>query len=297
MTPMRTAYGPNLLSRLLAARTPHEIDDCAKAAWALNGEGLIDDQEIAYLSPVIEHQRKAIRSSLKRIALKQPCLGLGRPACRRRSSIPVCRKAEAWLRRRAQAKDCILPTSIAKSFTTGKLAVLAVIARSVIERGCSTMSLSEIAARAGVGCTTARYAIREARQAGLLDVTENRRNHTWSRPNTIRIVCPRWLKWISGHKAIRERRRCHHQPVSKGVVAPLRNLRPTIEISKFTLEGSLRLQGAWLGEKPLSALDAKAAPIAAISSPHREREPIPNNFGCIVSRAPVHWERCADRHI
>ena len=52
------AYGPNLLSRLLAARTLQQIDDCAKSAWILNGEGLVDDREMAYLAPVIEHQRQ-----------------------------------------------------------------------------------------------------------------------------------------------------------------------------------------------------------------------------------------------
>ena len=56
-----SAYGPNLLSRLLAARTLQQIDDCAKSAWILNGAGLVGDNEMEYLAPIIEHQRKAIR--------------------------------------------------------------------------------------------------------------------------------------------------------------------------------------------------------------------------------------------
>ncbi|MBX4373161.1 hypothetical protein K4G95_23230, partial [Mycobacterium tuberculosis] len=58
------------------------------------------------------------------------------------------------------------------------------------------MSLLEIAARAGVGCTTARYAIRDAAKMGLISVSENRINGFWNRPNTIRIVCGRWLRWL-----------------------------------------------------------------------------------------------------
>ena len=60
----QAAYGPNLLSRLLAARTLQQIDDCAKSAWILNGEGLVDDREMAYLALVIEHQRQAILFSI-----------------------------------------------------------------------------------------------------------------------------------------------------------------------------------------------------------------------------------------
>ena len=43
---IRTAYGPSLLARLLAAGTQQQVEECAKAAWILNGEGLNADEEM-----------------------------------------------------------------------------------------------------------------------------------------------------------------------------------------------------------------------------------------------------------
>ncbi|MCW0001484.1 hypothetical protein OE766_25000 [Pararhizobium sp. YC-54] len=231
----RTAHGPNLLARLLDVKTSHQIDECAKCAWILNGEGMISDNEMAYLAPIIEHQRKAIRSngSLRRShchdSAKLPRIDHRRPA------IPPDKKMSCWARRRALAKECVIPTSIATKFTISKLAVLAVIARAVVDRGSCNMSLPEIAARAGVGCTTARYAIRDAARMGLITVIENRVNSTWNRPNTIRIVCDRWRKWLNGHRRMKARAGSNSLVVSGGLPTPLTNLIPSIEIDKFTL--------------------------------------------------------------
>lgn len=226
---IRTAYGPNLLVRLLAADTQQQVDECAKAAWVLNGEGLIADEEMEYLAPVIEHRRKSIGAGVPLNRAKAPVRHC-RPA------LPVQKRASAWLRRRGLAKDCIIPTCLAQAFTVSKLAVLSIITRAVMERGQSTMSLPEIAGRAGVGCTTARYAIRDAARMGLISVSENRVNGFWNRPNTIRIICRRWLRWL------KERAASHTQKSNRSAGCnyfgtPLRNLIPTIEISRFCLDG------------------------------------------------------------
>jgi len=124
-------------------------------------------------------------------------------------------------------------------FTVSKLAVLAVIVRAVIERGSSRMSLPEIAARAGVGCTTARYAIRDAARMGLITITENRLNKRWHRPNTIRIACRRWLAWLRGHRAAKAIRHSGTPPVPLGDLTPLRTLSPTVEIRRFSTQKSV----------------------------------------------------------
>ncbi|GAA5666749.1 hypothetical protein T8J41_20235 (plasmid) [Nitratireductor rhodophyticola] len=228
----RTAYGPNLLARLLAAGSHQQVDECAKAAWVLNGEGLIADEEMDYLAPVIEHRRKWIREGMR--SVRSPaCVGRCRPA------IPSKMRSSVWLRRRALAKDCIIPTCLAEAFTVSKLAVLSVIARAVMDRGQSNMSLPEIAARAGVGCTTARYAIRDAARMGLISVSENRINRFWNRPNTIRIVCGRWLRWLKARSAYRTRRTAR-SPDSGSLGTPLRNLIPMIDIGRFNLTTTIK---------------------------------------------------------
>lgn len=233
-----TAYGPNLLARLLAARTLQQIDDCAKSAWSLNGEGLLGDNEMEYLAPIIEHQRNAIRTRppFWRQPTGRRTLATTR-SVHRRPAIPDSKRAAAWLRRRTLAKNCIIPTCIAGRLTISKLAVLSVIARAVIDHGHSNMSLPEIAARAGVGCTTARYAIRDAVRMGLIRVSENRVNGLWSRPNTISIVCGRWLRWL------RERpKKSDGRLITHCFATPLRNLIPTIEIIRFTMRSTVNLR-------------------------------------------------------
>ncbi len=220
-------YGPNLLSRLLDASSVQQIEAYAKAAWILNGEGLIADADMDYLAPVIEHRRNmkcSSNCSYRRNA--------GKSWNHPRPVIAPARRAGALLQRRRLAKDCVMPTSLVQNFTTGKLAVLAVIAYAVIDRGYSDLSLSEIAVRAGVGCTTARYAIREAVRLGLLSVQENRHNETWSRPNTIRIICRRWLRWLAGHLRSKTR---DTSEAAKVTPNPLRNVIPTTETKRFNM--------------------------------------------------------------
>ncbi len=136
-----------------------------------------------------------------------------------------------------------MPTSLAQAFTVSKLAVLSVIARAVMDRGQSNMSLPEIAARAGVGCTTARYAIRDAARMGLISVSENRINGFWNRPNTIKIVCERWLRWLKGRSAFRAQKSTRLR--SRDCLGtPLRNLIPTIDILSFSLRCTVKLRPA-----------------------------------------------------
>ncbi|MGE6743632.1 hypothetical protein ACQKGC_25475 [Allorhizobium pseudoryzae] len=245
----RTDYGPNLLVRLLDASSPQKVEDYAKAAWVLNGEGLIPDGEMAYLVPMIEHQRKVMAAAAQRrdrraLTVREP---------HRRATIPPAKRNSAWLRRRALAKDCIIPTCLAKYFTVSKLAVLAVIARAVMEKGSSNMSLPEIAARAGVGCTTARYAIRDASQMGLISVRENRQNATWNRPNTIQIICKRWRNWLVGYRNKVASGFPNGKVLGQAAGPPLRNLSPTIEKVKyhFGWPGSSAMQASsiWARER------------------------------------------------
>lgn len=224
----QTAYGPNLLTRLLSACSLHQIDECAKSAWILHGEGLLQDGEMDFIAPVIEHQRKFVRPR-DTVANRAPHVP-SRPSRfppHRRSGIPDDKRAASWLRRRSLAKSCPIPNNIAREFTVSKLAVLTVIARAVLQFGKSNMSLPEIAARAGVGCTIARYALRQAAQMGLIVIVENRRHGKRNLPNTIRVVASAWRKWLDTLKKYQQRNLEGDKAPAHRPATPLRNLRPT----------------------------------------------------------------------
>ena len=54
----------------------------------------------------------------------------------------------------------------------------------------------QIAARAGIGRTTAQNAMRLAATMGLLTVQERRREGQKNLPNVVRIVSREWQLWI-----------------------------------------------------------------------------------------------------
>ncbi len=58
------------------------------------------------------------------------------------------------------------------------------------------MTVGEIAARAGVGETTARNALRAAARLGLLTIEERRRRGQPNLSNIVRIVSREWLAWL-----------------------------------------------------------------------------------------------------
>jgi hypothetical protein len=66
----------------------------------------------------------------------------------------------------------------------------------VREKGRCDRTIAEIAARAGIGRTTAQNALRAAAAMGLLTVQERRRQGQKNLPNVIRIVSREWLQWI-----------------------------------------------------------------------------------------------------
>jgi len=106
-------------------------------------------------------------------------------------------RARSLERRRTLAASGPLPPKHACRFTTGELAVLKIVADSfVAERQC-TLSIPEIAARAGVGQTKARLALRIAQNLDLVSITERRVQYRPNRTNVVRIVSPSWLAWLA----------------------------------------------------------------------------------------------------
>jgi hypothetical protein len=62
------------------------------------------------------------------------------------------------------------------------------------------MSVPEIAARAGIGERTVRYALAKARQHGLVSIEERRRAFRASLPNRVSVLCPHWQAWLAAAK-------------------------------------------------------------------------------------------------
>jgi predicted transcriptional regulator len=90
-----------------------------------------------------------------------------------------------------------MPPHLAANFTTGELASLRIVADEVKAHGSCARTLPEIAARAGVGISTARNAIREASRLGIVTVEERRRHGKPNLANVVRIISVEWLAWLA----------------------------------------------------------------------------------------------------
>lgn len=106
-------------------------------------------------------------------------------------------RARSLERRRTLAASGPLPPKLACRFTTGELAVLKIVADSFVAGRQCTLSIPEIAARAGVGQTKARLALRIAQNLDLVSITERRVQYRPNRTNVVRIVSPSWLAWLA----------------------------------------------------------------------------------------------------
>lgn len=105
-------------------------------------------------------------------------------------------------RRRRLAMSGPMPPGLACHFTVGELAVMRIVGDECRYRGRCVEFIDAIAARAGVGRSTVKNALRQARKLGLVAVTERRTTAGGrGRPprndsNVVRVISPAWLAWL-----------------------------------------------------------------------------------------------------
>ena len=161
-----------------------DLSKVAQHLWKGHAAGAIEDSQAQELAELIEARK---------------VLPIERPAPRRVGSRP--KSAASLERRRRWVSAGMMPPSIACQFTMGECAVLAVLAAEVVKCGDSRLPIAAIAALAGVGETTVRNALREAKRLGVLLVQERR--IAWNRngTNVVQIVSPEWMTWLRLAKA------------------------------------------------------------------------------------------------
>jgi hypothetical protein len=142
----------------------------------------------------IEEARRRVRPK-DTVALRAPFVARMAsvyPPRRRR-----CVSPDRLASRRRLAYSGPLPQALAAGFSVGQLAVLRVVGDEERLRGFCALPLSAVAARAGVGVTTATNAIRLAAGDGLLVIHERRRRGCANLPNVVRILSREWKTWIA----------------------------------------------------------------------------------------------------
>lgn len=191
------------LAAIAAARSLARLEAYARAVWADWTAQRLDDTQTQALAEAIEARRREVRG-LDTVANRVPAVtaavqALGRPSCfpskRKVSSSPD--RGASLERRRLLASSGVMPPALAARFTTGELAALRIVADEVRDKSACRLTLGEIAARAGVGITTARRGLREAAAQGLVTIEERRRHRRPNLANVVRVLSAEWLTWIA----------------------------------------------------------------------------------------------------
>ena len=197
------------------------LDALSRDLWRAAGEGALTEAQAQALAEAI-HGRRRPRAQASAISLGGLAVVSSRKPPEAAAEVPEASsgqspgqdprpwsyfppkrpqrspdRARSLERRRTLAASGPLPPKLACRFTTGELAVLKIVADSFVAGRQCTLSIPEIAARAGVGQTKARLALRIAQNLGLVSITERRVQYRPNRTNVVRIVSPSWLAWLA----------------------------------------------------------------------------------------------------
>ncbi len=192
----------DMLAALSGARSLAKLDEFSHAIWAEWGAGRLTDEQVSSLAEGIQARRREVRA-IDTVAVRAPAVATAAKAQGRASHFPPkCKtpvspnRRASIERRRTLACSGPMPPTLACLFTTGELAVLRIVADETRDRKQCRLTLGEIAARAGVGVTTARNALRYAAREGLVTIEERRRDKRPNLSNVVRIVSREWMNWI-----------------------------------------------------------------------------------------------------
>jgi len=191
-----------ILTAIGGTKSLATLDGFARAIWTDWGAGRLTDEQASALAETLEGRKREVRG-IDTVAIRAPQVAEAARKQGRLSHFPPKRKAArspnrraSIERRRTLAASSPMPPQLASQFTTGELAVLRLVADEVRAKRHCALTLGELAARAGVGVTTARNAIHEAAGHGYLTIEERRRDKRPNLSNVVRIVSREWLGWI-----------------------------------------------------------------------------------------------------
>lgn len=180
------------IQRAIESALPAQLAGLAHDIWRAHAAGHLEDEAAQDLAELIQARKMAGRAGAGPVQLGR--LTSIFPA-KRRQVAPD--RAASITRRRTIAASGPLPPTLAARFTVGQLAVLGVVGDELAAHGECTLTVGEIAARAGVSHRLAQGAIRLAEGDGLVVVVERRRKGDINLPNVVRLLSREWRAWLA----------------------------------------------------------------------------------------------------
>ena len=197
-----------LYNALFMTRSVGSVDELVRAAWRGVKAGALSADFAEQFNRAAEGQRNRLASVDPRSPMGASLRAPARGVQRVRSRIELAWRARQQTRmhrRREQAARGFLPPAIARFFTHGQHATLAVVAECIKRFGKCDWPVRRIADLAGVGRTTARAALRLSTALGQISIEERRLSYDRSLTNVITVLDPKWLNWLRGRGKQKDR--------------------------------------------------------------------------------------------
>jgi hypothetical protein len=237
-----------LRSAIADAKALARLQAISQQIWKAHGEGQVSDDGAQELAELLHERQQALK--------EEPGKPVGAIVARK-SLFPPRRlirprvRAVCLARRRLLATSGPMPPQLAQRFTVGELAVLRIMADEVLQHGVCTLSLQEIADRAGTGRTLARNAIQLAERHDLLASRQRPVKGAKNMTNVVTIISREWLLWLARGTRI--------HPIGSRTITPSDNKAAREEREVVRLRHRAQRVGSW-PRKPLEArLSAPAA--------------------------------------
>ena len=158
----------DMLAAISGTKSLSVLDGLARTIWTDWADQKLTDDQAGALAETLERRKREVRG-VDTVAARAPQVTAAAKAQGRPSYFPAKRKGPVRQNRRASierrrtlAASGPMPPALACLFTTGELAVLRIVADEARDRKQCRLTLGEIAARAGVGISTARNALHYA---------------------------------------------------------------------------------------------------------------------------------------
>jgi hypothetical protein len=186
-------FAQQVADAVTRAHTLTRLDHLSRSIWQAMVANAVSDEQAQNLAELIHARRTVVRGEVRPVGIPPGRSSIFPP---RRLQRPPLRPI-AIARRRHLAASGPMPPALACRFTVGELATLRIVGDEVRQHGHCDRTLGEIAARAGVGRTTAQNALRAAAAMGLVTIQERRREGQKNLPNVVRVVSREWSQWLA----------------------------------------------------------------------------------------------------
>lgn len=184
----------HLRHSIAAVHSPKALQPFRSAVWRALEENRLTDEQAQELAEAIEARAQGFQRPAWPVPLPSQRAARVVPPPAPAPSSPD--RAVSIERRRVVSSEGWMPPELARHFTQGERAALAVVARETIGRGACVLFVDAIGAFSGACRSLVKRALAKAAVLGLVSRAERRVSGDRNDASLVQITSPQWARWL-----------------------------------------------------------------------------------------------------